>query len=247
MPVYTVHAPSAHAADFRATDKFVFVRDGFHFWAMVLGPLWLIWQRLWLALIGWLVLVIGLEVAVASLRGGRLGVTAVGAIIAVLMGLEGVDPTTIGPQLPPVLLGGRAGSEERGASPAPAAPAQAAEAAPAGGAQRQEPAALLVEHPIRSGQSVVFPLGEVTVLGSVASGAEIVAGGSIHVYGTLRGRAMAGVNGNSAARIYCQKIEAELLAIDGYYQTAEELDAALRDRPAQAWLEGSIMRITPLN
>ena len=75
---------------------------------------------------------------------------------------------------------------------------------------------------MRSGQSVVFPEGDVTVLGSVGSGAEIVAGGSIHVYGTLRGRAMAGVNGNSAARIYCQKIEAELLAIDGYYQTAEE-------------------------
>ena len=91
---------------------------------------------------------------------------------------------------------------------------------------------------MRSGQSIIFPEGDVTVLGSVASGAEIVAGGSIHVYGTLRGRAMAGINGNSAARIYCQKIEAELLAIDGYYQTAEEFDAALRDRPAQAWLEG---------
>ena len=63
----------------------------------------------------------------------------------------------------------------------------------------------------------------------------------------LRGRAMAGVNGNSTARIYCQRIEAELLAIDGYYQTAEELDAALRNRPAQAWLEGDVMRITPLN
>jgi len=108
-------------------------------------------------------------------------------------------------------------------------------------------AALLLDKPVRSGQSVVFPDGDVTVVGSVASGAEIVAGGSIHVYGTLRGRAMAGVNGNSAARIYCQRIEAELLAIDGYYQTAEELDAALRDRPAQAWLEGDIMRITPLN
>ena len=58
---------------------------------------------------------------------------------------------------------------------------------------------------------------------------------------------MAGVNGNSAARIYCQKIEAELLAIDGYYQTAEEIDATLRNRPAQAWLEGDIMRIAPLN
>jgi len=106
---------------------------------------------------------------------------------------------------------------------------------------------MLIESPVRSGQSVVFPFGEVTVLGSVASGAEIVAGGSIHIYGALRGRAMAGVNGNSAARIYCQRIEAELLAIDGYYQTAEELDAALRNRPAQAWLEGDIMRITPLN
>jgi septum site-determining protein MinC len=105
----------------------------------------------------------------------------------------------------------------------------------------------VLDSPVRSGQSIVFPDGDVTVLGSVGSGAEIVAGGSIHIYGTLRGRAMAGVNGNSSARIYCQKIEAELLAIDGFYQTAEELDAALRNGPAQAWLEGDIMRITPLN
>ena len=88
MPVYTVHAPTAYAADFRATDKFVFVRDGFHFWAMVFGPLWLIWKRLWLALAGWLILFGGLEVAVASLRGGRLAVFAVGVIIAILMGME---------------------------------------------------------------------------------------------------------------------------------------------------------------
>jgi septum site-determining protein MinC len=94
---------------------------------------------------------------------------------------------------------------------------------------------------------VVFPEGDVTVLGSVGSGAEIVAGGSIHVYGTLRGRAMAGINGNSSARIFCQKIEAELLAIDGYYQTAEEIADSLRNRPAQAWLEGEMLRITPLN
>ena len=85
------------------------------------------------------------------------------------------------------------------------------------------------------------------MLGSVGSGAEIVAGGSIHVYGTLRGRAMAGVNGNSSARIYCQRIEAELLAIDGCYQTAEELDANLRSKPVQARLDGKVMRITPLN
>src|SRR5258708_39917726 len=52
MPVYTVHAPKAQGADFRATDRFVFVRDGFHLWAALLGPVWLIWHRLWLALVG---------------------------------------------------------------------------------------------------------------------------------------------------------------------------------------------------
>jgi septum site-determining protein MinC len=92
----------------------------------------------------------------------------------------------------------------------------------------------------------VFTEGDVTVLGSVGSGAEIVAGGSIHIYGTLRGRAMAGVNGNVAARIYCQKIEAELLAIDGYYQTAENIDSGLLNRPVQAWLDDATLKITPL-
>jgi len=105
---------------------------------------------------------------------------------------------------------------------------------------------LLLHSPVRSGQSI-FSKGDVTMLGSVGSGAEIVAGGSIHGYGALRGRAKAGSSDNAAARIFCQKIEAELLAINGYYQTAEEIDVALRNRPAQAWLEGSIMKITPLS
>ena len=71
-------------------------------------------------------------------------------------------------------------------------------------------------------------------MGSVASGAEVIAGGSIHVYGTLRGRAIAGLTGNSRARIFCRKLEAELLAIDGVYQTADDMDrrcAASRCRP----------------
>ena len=106
---------------------------------------------------------------------------------------------------------------------------------------------IICDSPVRSGQSIVFPDGDVTVVGSVASGAEIVAGGSIHVYGTLRGRAMAGINGNASARIYCHRMEAELLAIDGYYQTAEEIPESLRDRPVQALLDGNVMRITPLS
>ena len=149
------------------------------------------------------------------------------------MGLEGADPDQLGPSLPPLLKGGRptAGrSCRRRRSSATRA------AATAGPSQRQEPTSLLIESPIRSGQSVIFPYGDVTVLGSVSSGAEVVAGGSIHVYGALRGRAMAGSMGNARARIFCSKNEAELIAIDGYYRTAEEMDASLRNRPAQCWL-----------
>ncbi|MEO6781875.1 MAG: septum site-determining protein MinC, partial [Bradyrhizobium sp.] len=157
-----------------------------------------------------------------------------------VVGIEGLEAGTAGADLPPVLSGGRTVTEGVIAD-APAEP-QAPPAAPP-----PEPAFLLLDAPVRSGQSVVFPRGDVTVVGSIGSGAEVVAGGSIHVYGTLRGRAMAGVNGNSAARIYCQKIEAELLAIDGYYQTAEQIDDTLRNRPAQAWLDGETMKITALN
>jgi septum site-determining protein MinC len=151
-----------------------------------------------------------------------------------VLGIEGVEPAVLASNMPPLLAGGRS-------CVVPQPSEQKIEAAPA------PPTSLLLDSPVRSGQSIVFTDGDVTVLGSVSSGAEIVAGGSIHIYGTLRGRAMAGINGNSAARIYCQKIEAELLAIDGFYRTAEEFDAALRNRPAQAWLEGEALRITPLN
>lgn len=174
-----------------------------------------------------------------------------------IMGLEGVEPSSVGPNLPPVLLGGRAGGEERAPSgppvaaagdPAPGATAPCAEPAPAAAPpQHKEPATLLIETPIRSGQSVVFPYGEVTVLGSVASGAEIVAGGSIHVYGTLRGRAMAGSMGDSTARIFCSRNEAELLAVDGYYRTAEDMDASLRGKPVQVWLDGAVLTIAGMD
>jgi septum site-determining protein MinC len=153
-----------------------------------------------------------------------------------VLGLEGVEPTGLDAGLPPVLSGGRGCVVEQvepkkvdDQPPPPPTPS------------------LLLQCPVRSGQRIVFTEGDITVLGSVGSGAEIVAGGSIHVYGTLRGRAMAGINGNSAARIYCQKIEAELVAIDGYYQTAEDIGETMRRRAAQAWLDGDIIRITPLN
>ena len=197
-----------------------------------------------------------------------------------IMGLEGADPGSLGSQLPPVLMGGRPGGEDRTPEPqgpapdvnqaaaaaaqalVPATPASvAADRAAAPAAQvpatrtvvepppappPREPVSLLIEDPIRSGQSVIFPFGDVTVLGSVASGAEIVAGGSIHIYGALRGRAMAGSMGDGRARIFCRRNEAELIALDGYYRTAEETDAELRGRPVQVRLDGAALTITAL-
>jgi septum site-determining protein MinC len=159
-----------------------------------------------------------------------------------VLGLEGVDENHVTTSMPPLLTGGR---NTMLVETAPKETRETREAKEA--LKKPKPASLLIETPVRSGQSVVFTEGDVTVLGSVGSGAEIVAGGSIHVYGTLRGRAMAGIEGNASARIFCQKIEAELLAIDGYYQTAEDISDALRHRPAQAWLAGDVMRIEALN
>ena len=105
---------------------------------------------------------------------------------------------------------------------------------------------LLVREPVRSGQSIVFEHGDVTVLGAIGSGAEVIAAGSIHVYGALRGRAIAGFNGGHDMRIFCRRLDPELLAIDGIYTTADDLDASLRLKPAQAWLEGEVLRVGPL-
>jgi Protein of unknown function (DUF2628) len=80
MPVYTVHAPVTSTVDFRATDRFAFVRDGFHVWAAIFGAIWLAWHRLWLALIGWLVVL-----AVASIVMIQLGLTALAVVLPVKM------------------------------------------------------------------------------------------------------------------------------------------------------------------
>lgn len=126
------------------------------------------------------------------------------------------------------------------------APAQAASAGQ--GAEPALPSAgtLMIKAPIRSGQSVFHPHGDVIVLGSVASGSEIVAGGSIHVYGTLRGRAIAGSEGNISARIFCRKNEAELLAVDGWYTTAEEMEGTSRGKAVQAFLDNDALCVVPL-
>ena len=88
MPVYTVHAPLATSAGIRATDRFTFVRDGFHLTALLFGPLWLVWNRLWLALLGWIAVTFAVELGIRALGAGVGAVWLAGTLIALLMGFE---------------------------------------------------------------------------------------------------------------------------------------------------------------
>jgi septum site-determining protein MinC len=182
-----------------------------------------------------------------------------------VMGIEGAEPSWLDFAMPPLLLSGRQANAASGdhpssaaeapapatssdpapdaaaASPEAASPPSAVDAAPAmAPPPPQHPNSLLLDSPVRSGQCIVHPEGDVIVVGSVASGAEVIAGGSIHIYGTLRGRAVAGSR-DARARIFCRKLEAELLSIDGLYMVAEDMPAHLRGQPIQVWLEGDSM------
>jgi septum site-determining protein MinC len=184
---------------------------------------------------------------VLDLSAVKLSKSAIAHLVAELdqrgvrvMGLENADPAATGEGVPPLVRSSRGATPALDTAEPPPVPPPVPDS-------RRKPTTLLLDQPIRSGQSIFFPDGDVTILGSVGSGAEIVAGGSIHIYGALRGRAMAGSDGNTRARIFCSKIEAELLAIDGYYMTAESMDKGLRDRAVQAWLEGNELKITALD
>lgn len=115
------------------------------------------------------------------------------------------------------------------------------------GPPSDESKSIVISEPVRSGQSILHPDGDVTVIGSVSSGAEIIAGGSIHIYGALRGRALAGVAGKDTARIFCSKLDAELVSINGLYKVADDFDGTLRNAPAQIRFENETLVFEELN
>lgn len=161
-----------------------------------------------------------------------------------IIAVEGVEPDWVGSDLAPLAAGTPTAQPieipDRETKP---------ETTPADTVEQKDgkPPSLLIETPVRSGQCIVFPEGDVTVVGSIASGAEVVAGGSIHVYGTLRGRAIAGSTGTERARIFCARFEAELVAINGLYKSADEMGLHLRGRPVQARLDKEAMILTPFD
>ncbi len=137
------------------------------------------------------------------------------------------------------------------APPAPA-PAPAAEAPRRAEPARQEPepfAGLGAQHfdgTVRSGQQVYARDRDLVINGAVANGAEVIADGSIHIYGSLRGRAMAGAQGDEKARIYIHDFRAELVAIAGHYRVFEQIPKDLEGQSVRCWLEGEKLLIAKL-
>ena len=160
-----------------------------------------------------------------------------------LVGIEGVEARLLAgtrwERLPKTLHGRDVALE---------APPLAADSEEPGAPEAQLHApSLLIDRPVRSGQSIVFEDGDVTIVGSVGSGAEVIAGGSIHVYGTLRGRALAGLRVGAGARIFCQRFEAEMVGVDQLYRTAEHWGAGLHGRAVQVLSDRGALRLSALD
>ena len=124
-------------------------------------------------------------------------------------------------------------------APAPAAAAPAAQRAPSGPGMIQAP-------PVRSGQQLYAENCDLTVLTAVGAGAEVIADGSIHIYGPLRGRALAGAQGFERARIFCREFHAELVAIAGHYKVLDDIPSVLLGKPVQVWLERDELKFAQL-
>jgi septum site-determining protein MinC len=156
-----------------------------------------------------------------------------------VMGVENARQTLVGPHLPPVVTGGRTVN----------GPAMLEEAAPAAAepAKTEKPNSLIIDGNVRSGQSIMHPEGDVTIVGRVASGAEIIAGGSVHVYGALQGRVIAGISGWPDARIFCKEARAELLCIAGVFVTAEDVSPQTEGRSLEARLDGDELQLRILD
>jgi septum site-determining protein MinC len=195
-------------------------------------------------------------IGLAELEGVAAGEVDFVGLAQGLRGLEIVPIGTAGgtPELrnaalaaglPPLRQVGRDGPDE------PAAPPVAAEAAPPPAPVAVTPApaarpALVVDQPVRAGQRIWAQGGDLIVTATVNAGAEVIADGNIHVYGTLRGRAMAGGAQNTEARIFAMNFDPELVSIAGYYAVRDGFAAAPLGRAVQVRLEGERMRFDPL-
>jgi septum site-determining protein MinC len=171
--------------------------------------------------------------------------------IGTVGGSTAMRQAAISAGLPPLRAAGTTEEEVPLAAPAPAAPAPQAAApaavaeaagAPGGGSRPT----MLVTDPVRSGQRIYAQGADLVVTATVNPGAEVIADGNVHIYGTLRGRAVAGASDNPEARIFALHFDPELVAIAGYYAVREGLGPVPSGRAVQVRLEGEQMRFEPL-
>ncbi len=143
-----------------------------------------------------------------------------------------------------------AGGSVPSASPADVAPANPSTATvattPMPAPSKSGPG-LMHSSPVRSGQQVYADNRDLTVISSVGAGAEVIADGSIHIYGPLRGRALAGAQGDESARIFCREFHAELVAVAGHYKVLEDIPEELRGKPVQVWLDQGQLKLAALD
>lgn len=134
------------------------------------------------------------------------------------------------------------------ATPVVEAAASAAVSAPAPTpAPAVRRATRVITEPVRSGQQIYVPDGDLVILNQVGAGAEVAADGCVHVYGILRGRVIAGARGETSARIFCRRFEADLVAVAGVYAVSEQLQGDLRGKPAQVSLADGKLKIEKLD
>lgn len=132
-------------------------------------------------------------------------------------------------------------------SPPPPPPPPAPVAAPAASPAATARPGRMQRNAVRSGQQLYAENADLTVLSTVGAGAEVIADGSIHIYGNLRGRALAGAQGNAEARIFCREFNAELVAIAGHYKVLDDIPKELRGKAVQVWLEQDQIKIAALD
>jgi len=228
------HATPAQALNFRARSLLAFVLEPSQplvDWFVSLDA-WLVRSPTFFAAKPVILEMVGIEINLKEYRGllSNLALRHVR-----VMGVENASQALVGPHLPPAVTGGRNIN----------APAMPEEGAPATSELETSEKAdsLIFDGNVRSGQSIMHPGGDVTVVGRVASGAEIVAGGSVHVYGALQGRVIAGISGSPSARIFCKEARAELLCIGGFYVTAETMNPEVEGRAVEARLVGDELKL----
>lgn len=146
----------------------------------------------------------------------------------------------------PLLAKFRAQYERADTSASARAPAKAPETAAPVPTAAPKPGRMQ-RNAVRSGQQLYAENCDLTALNTIGAGAEVIADGSIHIYGTLRGRALAGARGNTEARIFCRDFHAELVAIAGHYKVLDDVPTELRGKAVQVWLEQDQIKIAALD